>query len=60
MKPMTQGNLPRSFKAIRLAHGQIIDERRRRSPSVGDAQKSVTHGTTFFLCKTSRAYAQIR
>ncbi|KAF7821486.1 uncharacterized protein G2W53_026941 [Senna tora] len=41
MKSMTQGNLPRCFNAIRHAHGQIVDGRRRRSPSVGDAQKSV-------------------
>ncbi|KAF7800637.1 uncharacterized protein G2W53_044939 [Senna tora] len=33
MKPMTQGNLPRSFKAIRLARGQIFDGRRLGSPS---------------------------
>ncbi|KAF7821616.1 uncharacterized protein G2W53_027071 [Senna tora] len=42
--PRTQGNLPRSFKTIRLARGQIFDERRRGSSSVGDAQKSITHG----------------
>ncbi|KAF7821647.1 uncharacterized protein G2W53_027102 [Senna tora] len=44
MKPITQGNLERSFKAIRLAHGQIFDGRRHRSPSIGDAQKSITNG----------------
>ncbi|KAF7821651.1 uncharacterized protein G2W53_027106 [Senna tora] len=37
MKPITLGNLPRSFKAIRLARGQIFDGRLRRSASVGDA-----------------------
>ncbi|KAF7821649.1 uncharacterized protein G2W53_027104 [Senna tora] len=37
MKPMTQGNLPRSFKEIRLLQSQIFDRRRRGSPSVGDA-----------------------
>ncbi|KAF7821652.1 hypothetical protein G2W53_027107 [Senna tora] len=44
MKPMTQGNLPRSFKAIRLSRGQIFDGRRRGSPSVDGAKKSITHG----------------
>ncbi|KAF7821645.1 uncharacterized protein G2W53_027100 [Senna tora] len=34
MKPMTQGNLPKSFMGIRLAHDQIFDGRRRGSPSV--------------------------
>ncbi|KAF7821487.1 uncharacterized protein G2W53_026942 [Senna tora] len=33
MKPRTQGNLPRSFKAIRLARGQIVVGRRRGSPN---------------------------
>ncbi|KAF7821474.1 uncharacterized protein G2W53_026929 [Senna tora] len=33
MKPMTQGNLPGFFKAIRLARGQIFDGRRLGSPS---------------------------
>ncbi|KAF7821611.1 uncharacterized protein G2W53_027066 [Senna tora] len=60
MKPRTQGNIPRSFKAIRLARGEIIVRRRRGSPSVGDAKKSITHGSTFFLCKISRVYAQIK
>ncbi|KAF7821464.1 uncharacterized protein G2W53_026919 [Senna tora] len=36
MKPMTQGNLPRSFKAIRLARNQIFDGRRLGSSSVVD------------------------
>ncbi|KAF7821468.1 uncharacterized protein G2W53_026923 [Senna tora] len=34
MKPWTKGNFSRSFKAIRLARGQIFDGRRRGSPSV--------------------------
>ncbi|KAF7821656.1 uncharacterized protein G2W53_027111 [Senna tora] len=46
MKPMTQGNLPRTFKAIHLAGFQIFDGRRRGSPSVGDTQNSITHGGT--------------
>ncbi|KAF7821642.1 uncharacterized protein G2W53_027097 [Senna tora] len=54
---MTQGNLPRSFKAIRLARGQIFDGRRPGSPSVGDAQKPITNASTSFLCKISSAYA---
>ncbi|KAF7821634.1 uncharacterized protein G2W53_027089 [Senna tora] len=44
MMSMTQGNLPRSFKAFRLARGQIFRGRRRGSPLVGDAKKSITHG----------------
>ncbi|KAF7821472.1 uncharacterized protein G2W53_026927 [Senna tora] len=52
MKPMTQRNLPRSFKAIQLEHGQIFDVRRRGLPSFGDAQKSITHGSTFFYAKS--------
>ncbi|KAF7821489.1 uncharacterized protein G2W53_026944 [Senna tora] len=32
MKHRTQGNLPRSFKAIQLARGQIVGGRRRGSP----------------------------
>ncbi|KAF7821635.1 hypothetical protein G2W53_027090 [Senna tora] len=51
MKPMTQGNLPRSFKAIRLARGRIFVGRRRGSLSVGNAQKSITHGSNFFYAK---------
>ncbi|KAF7821609.1 protein ANTI-SILENCING 1 isoform X1 [Senna tora] len=43
-KPMTQANLPSSFKAIQHKRGQIFDGRRRRSPSVDDAQKSIIHG----------------
>ncbi|KAF7821664.1 uncharacterized protein G2W53_027119 [Senna tora] len=34
MKPMTQGKLLRSFKAIQLARSQIFDGRRRGWPSV--------------------------
>ncbi|KAF7821471.1 uncharacterized protein G2W53_026926 [Senna tora] len=49
MKPMTEGNVKRSFKAIRLERGQIFDRRRRGSPSVSDAKKSITHGSNFFL-----------
>ncbi|KAF7821492.1 uncharacterized protein G2W53_026947 [Senna tora] len=60
MKPRTQRNLPKSFKAIRIPRGQIFDGRRCGSPSVGDAKKSITHGSTFFLFKISRAYAQIK
>ncbi|KAF7821495.1 uncharacterized protein G2W53_026950 [Senna tora] len=52
MKPMTQGNLPRSFKAIRLVCGQSFDGRRRGSSSIGDAKKSITHGSTFFYAKS--------
>ncbi|KAF7821614.1 uncharacterized protein G2W53_027069 [Senna tora] len=44
MKPMTQGNLPRTFNAIRLARDKILDGRRHGSPSVGDPQKEITHG----------------
>ncbi|KAF7821667.1 uncharacterized protein G2W53_027122 [Senna tora] len=44
MKPMTQGNLLRSFKAIRFARGQLFDGRRRGWLSDGDVQKSITHG----------------
>ncbi|KAF7821453.1 uncharacterized protein G2W53_026908 [Senna tora] len=44
MKPMTQGSLAKSFKAIRLARGHIFYGRRRGSPSVVDAQKSINHG----------------
>ncbi|KAF7807842.1 uncharacterized protein G2W53_040003 [Senna tora] len=58
MKPMTQGNLPRSFKAIRLARGQIFDGRRLGSSSVAVHPKSITHWSTFFLGKISRAYAE--
>ncbi|KAF7821470.1 uncharacterized protein G2W53_026925 [Senna tora] len=48
MTPMTQGNIPRCFKAIRLARGQIFDGRRRGSPSVSDAKKSITHSQNDF------------
>ncbi|KAF7821654.1 uncharacterized protein G2W53_027109 [Senna tora] len=48
MKPMTQGNLPRSFMAIQLARGQIFDGRRRGAPLVGDANQSISYGSTFF------------
>ncbi|KAF7821455.1 uncharacterized protein G2W53_026910 [Senna tora] len=34
MKPLTQGNLRRSFRAIQLVRGQIFDKRRRGSLSV--------------------------
>ncbi|KAF7821452.1 uncharacterized protein G2W53_026907 [Senna tora] len=54
--PITQGNLPRSLKAIRLARDQIFDGQRLGSPLVSDAQKSIIHGSTFFLFKISRAY----
>ncbi|KAF7807828.1 uncharacterized protein G2W53_039989 [Senna tora] len=46
--PMTQGNLPRSVKAIQLARGQIFDGVRLGSLSVADHPKSITHGSTFF------------
>ncbi|KAF7821462.1 uncharacterized protein G2W53_026917 [Senna tora] len=52
MKPISQGNLPRNFKAIRLARGQIFDGRRRGLPSVGDAKISITHGSTFFYAQS--------
>ncbi|KAF7821661.1 uncharacterized protein G2W53_027116 [Senna tora] len=60
MKPLTQGNLPRRFKANRLPRGQNFDGRGRGSQFVGDAKKSITHGSTFFLGKISRAYAEIK
>ncbi|KAF7821475.1 uncharacterized protein G2W53_026930 [Senna tora] len=37
-------NLPTSFKAVRLERVQIFDGRRRASPSVSGAKKSITHG----------------
>ncbi|KAF7821467.1 uncharacterized protein G2W53_026922 [Senna tora] len=37
---------------------QSFGGRRRGSPSVGEAQKSITHESTSFLCKISRAYAE--
>ncbi|KAF7807829.1 uncharacterized protein G2W53_039990 [Senna tora] len=49
---MTQGNLARSFKAIRLARVQIFDGRRLGSPSVAVHLKSITHGSTFFKAKS--------
>ncbi|KAF7821672.1 uncharacterized protein G2W53_027127 [Senna tora] len=39
MKPMTQGNFRRSFKAIQLVRGLIFDERRRESTSISAAPK---------------------
>ncbi|KAF7807888.1 uncharacterized protein G2W53_040049 [Senna tora] len=47
MKPMTQGSLPRSFKPIRLARGQIIDGRRHGSPSVAVTQNQSLMGQLF-------------
>ncbi|KAF7821498.1 uncharacterized protein G2W53_026953 [Senna tora] len=51
MKPMTQGKLPRSFKAIRLARGKIFDGRRRGSPRSATLKNQSPMGQIFFYGK---------
>ncbi|KAF7821496.1 uncharacterized protein G2W53_026951 [Senna tora] len=47
-----QGNLPRSFKAIRLACGQIFDGRRRGSPGSATLKNQSPIGRLYFYAKS--------
>ncbi|KAF7807856.1 uncharacterized protein G2W53_040017 [Senna tora] len=60
MKPMTQGNLPRSFKAIRLVRSEIFTGRRLGTPWVAVHPKSITHGSTFFSRENLRCICRVK